>query len=175
MRFIKILTLMFSLHLPGTVHCVWAQESKQIAGVNDDYSAVQALVTNLVAASNANDVKAFADVFASDADFTNVFGQQAKGRSQIQEFHAPYYSGARQPGRPSFINAKLTALESRIRFLRPDVAAVDVKWRQTGAISPEGKPWGTRMGLMNWVVTKENGVWAIAVMHNTPLPATTSR
>lgn len=172
MRFIKIFTLMFSLHLSGAMHFVWAQESKQIVGFNDDYSAVQALVTKLVAASNANDVRAFADVFAADADFTNVFGQQARGRSQIQEFHAPYYSGARQPGRPSFVNAKLSVLENRIRFLRPNVAAVDVKWQQTGAISPDGQPWGTRIGLMNWIITKEQGAWAIVVIHNMHLPAT---
>lgn len=175
MRFIVILTLMISLHVPGTMNFVLAQESKQIAGLDDDHSAVQALVMKLVAASNANDVKAFADVFAEDADFTNVFGQHARGRSKIEEFHAPYYSGSRQPGRPSFVNAKLTVLENRIRFLRPDVAAVDIKWQQTGAISPDGQPWGTRIGLMNWVVTKEKGTWAIAVMHNMHLPATPSQ
>lgn len=58
MRFIKIFTLMFSLHLPGAMHFVLAQESKQIVGFNDDYSAVQALVTKLVAASNANERRA---------------------------------------------------------------------------------------------------------------------
>ena len=172
MRLTVILTLMFSLHVPGTINFVFAQESKQVARLDDDHRAVQALVSKLVAASNANDVKAFADVFAADADFTNVFGQRAMGRSKIEEFHAPYYSGSRQPGRPSFINAKLTVLENRIRFLRHDVAAVDVKWQQTGAISPDGQPWGTRIGLMNWVVTKEKGTWSIAVMHNMHLPAT---
>lgn len=82
MRFIEILTLMLSLHVPGTTNFVLAQESKQIAVVDDDYNAVQALVIKVVAASNANDVKAFADVFAADADFTNVFGQHVTGRSK---------------------------------------------------------------------------------------------
>jgi uncharacterized protein (TIGR02246 family) len=175
MRFIVILTLMFSLHVSGTMHFVLAQESKEIAGPTADHNAIEALVTDLVAASNANDVKAFADVFAADADFTNVVGQHAKGRSKIEEFHAPYYSGPRQPGRPSFVNAKLTVLENTIRFLRKDVAAVDIKWQQTGAISPDGQPWGPRAGLMNWIVTKEKGRWTIAVMHNTELTATPNK
>lgn len=175
MRFVMILTLMLSLHVPGTMHFVLAQESKEIAGFSADRSAVEALVTRLVAASNANDVKAFADVFAVDADFTNVVGQHVRGRAKIEEFHAPYYSGPRQPGRPSFVNAKLTVLQNKIRFLREDVAAVDIKWQQTGAISPDGQPWGTRTGLMNWIVTKEKGRWTIAVMHNTELTATPNK
>ena len=81
MRLTVILTLMFSLRVPGTINFVFAQESKQVARLDDDHRAVQALVSKLVAASNANDVKAFAEVFAADADFTNVFGQQANGRS----------------------------------------------------------------------------------------------
>ena len=94
------------------------------------------------------------------------------GRKEVEAFHAPFSSGPRHTGLPSFVNAHLTVLDSRIRFLRPDVAAVDIKWQQTGAISPDGQPWGTRIGLMNWVPTREKSAWAIAVMHNMDLPAT---
>jgi hypothetical protein len=62
---------------------------------------------------------------------------------RLKSFMPPYYSGPRQPGRPSFVNAKLTVLENRIQFLREDVAAVDIKWQQTGAISPDGQPVST--------------------------------
>ncbi len=71
MRFFIMLTLMLAQHVPGTMDRLGA-EAKQIAGFSGDHSAVEALVTRLVAASNANDVKAFAEVFAVDADFTNV-------------------------------------------------------------------------------------------------------
>jgi len=173
MRYIVISAFIFgTLHLPDRVHCLLAQQTEQSSRVGTDEAAIQDLISRLVAGSNANDVKAFANVFAEDADFTNVIGQHAKGRASIEEFHAPYYSGPRQPGRPSFINARLTAVESKIRFLRPDVAAVDIKWQQTGAISPKGHPWGPRTGLMNWVVTREKGMWAIAVMHNLQLTPT---
>lgn len=173
MRYIAISAFIFGiLHSPDRVHPLLAQQTEQSSRVGTDEAAIQDLVSRLVAGSNANDVKAFANVFAEDADFTNVVGQHAKGRASIEEFHAPYYSGPRQPGRPSFINARLTAVESKIRFLRPDVAVVDIKWQQTGAISPKGHPWGPRTGLMNWVVTREKGMWAIAVMHNLQLTPT---
>src|SRR5687767_6099714 len=86
---IVIVTVMLFLRSPSTMHFLKAQDSKDIAGRSADRRAIQALVTKLVAASNANDMRAFADVFAADADFTNVFGQYAKGRSEIYEFHAP--------------------------------------------------------------------------------------
>jgi uncharacterized protein (TIGR02246 family) len=136
----------------------------------DDPGAVESLISKLFVAANASDVKGFVAVFAEDAEFTNVFGQLAKGRKAIEDFHVPLFSEPRRPGFPSFVNARFEVLESRIRFLRPDVAAVDVKWRQTGAIAPDGQPWGTRIGMMTWVVTRENGIWAIAVSHNTDLP-----
>lgn len=135
-----------------------------------DLGAVKALITRFVDASNANDVHAFAAVFAEGADFTNVFGQPAKGRNQIEAFHAPYYREPRQPGLPSFTHAHLAVLDSQIRFIRSDVAAVDIRWEQTDAVDPDGKPWGRRLGLMNWIATREDGTWSITVMHNLELP-----
>ena len=162
--------MIFSVMFTVCLHTqVWAQ-TQQVTP--DDTAGVKALVSRLADASNANDVKAFAAVFAEDADFTNVFGQRAQGRKEIEAFHAPYYVEPREPGLPSFVHAHLRVLESRVRFIRPDVASVDVRWEQTGAIAPDGKPWGRRIGLMNWVVARENGVWAIVAMHNMDLPET---
>jgi uncharacterized protein (TIGR02246 family) len=171
MQLIATATLLWSLSLQADARRPPASATATGVAAPADAASVQALVTRLVGAANANDVKAFAAVFADDAEFTNVFGQPAMGRKAIEAFHAPFFSGRREPGLPSFVNAHLTVLESRIRFLRPDVAAVDIKWQQTGAIAPDGKPWGTRTGLMNWVVTQEQGVWAVAIMHNMDLPA----
>ena len=137
----------------------------------DDAAAIESLIAKLMEAANKNDVKAFAAVFSEDAEFTNVFGRTAKGRMAIEAMHAPLFVEPRQPGLPSFVNARFETLESSIRFLRPDVACADVKWRQSGAIAPDGRPWGTRIGLMDWVATRENGTWAVAVSHNMDLPA----
>lgn len=133
-------------------------------------AAVESLVSAFFESMNQNDVKSLVGTFAEDAEFTNVFGKSAKGRKAIEELHAPLFSEPRQPGFPSFVGAELTMLDSRIRFLRSDVATVDIKWQQTGAIAPDGQPWGPRIGLISWVVTNENGVWGIAAMHNMDLP-----
>jgi uncharacterized protein (TIGR02246 family) len=126
--------------------------------------AIRKLIDGLVDAWNCHDAGAFADAFAVDADFTNVFGMRAKGRSAIFEFHAPLFE-------TMFKHSRLTATAVEVRFLRPDVAAVDVHWEMSGARDPKGNEWPLRHGLMNLVVTNEQGSWLIAVMHNMDLPS----
>ena len=93
----------------------------------------------------------------------------AHGRKAIEAFHRPLFEGDGTKGIPSFKNAVLKIVDSRIRFVRPDVASVDVTWTQTGSVL-DGKDRGLRKGLMTWIATKERGIWGIAVMHNMDLP-----
>lgn len=130
-------------------------------------AAIHALVETFDQAVNAKDVRAFGSVFAEDGEFTNPVGMSVKGRTAIEQFHAALFS---ESNRPSFAHAHLTVLGTSIRFVRADVATVDVRWEQTGAISPNGKPWGTRRGILSWVVTRETDKWLIAVWHNLELP-----
>jgi uncharacterized protein (TIGR02246 family) len=107
---------------------------------------------------------------APDADVTNVRGMTVRGRKAIEEFMRPLFEGDTTKGNPSFKDAVHKVDEVRIRFLRPDVASVDLRWTQTGSKSPDGKDRGTRKGLASWVVTKEGGNWQVAVMYNLELP-----
>jgi uncharacterized protein (TIGR02246 family) len=131
-------------------------------------AAIRELVQRFDQAINAKDAKAFGKLFAEDGEFTNPVGMSCKGRAAIEQFHAALFE---ESNRPSFAHAHLTIEDTTIRLIRPDVAAVDVKWEQTGAIDPEGKPWGTRRGILSWVVGKDNGQWLIQVWHNLELPA----
>ena len=133
-----------------------------------DEQAIKALVTDFDKAMNAKDPAALSKVFNEDGDFTNVIGMTAHGRKAIEEFHRPLFEGDGSKGFPSFKNAVFKAVETRIRFIRPDVASVDVTWTQTGSIL-DGKDRGLRRGLMNWIATKEAGKWGVAVMHNMDL------
>jgi uncharacterized protein (TIGR02246 family) len=126
-------------------------------------SEVNRLVQSLFDAWNEHDAHAFARPFAADADFTNVFGMRAKGRQAIERFHAPIFA-------TMFAESTLTQSERSIRFLRPDVAAIDVGWEMAGARDPQGAEWPRRQGLMNLLATRDGGEWSIAVMHNMDLP-----
>jgi uncharacterized protein (TIGR02246 family) len=165
---------MTNLRFPITLASIVLTASVIVAGfaaTSDDdaqTTAIHALVKRFVEATNAKDVKAFGSVFAEDGEFTNPVGMSAKGRTAIEQFHAALFS---ESNRPSFAHAHLTITGTSVRFVRSDVASVDVKWEQTGAISPEGKPWGARRGILSWIVTQDNGKWLIAVWHNLELPS----
>lgn len=120
------------------------------------------VVASLTAAWNVHDAQAFAANFAQDADFTNVFGMHASGRDAIERFHAPIFE-------TMFKDSRLTATDLRVRPIRADVAAIDMRWEMTGARDPNGNEWPSRRGLINMLVTRNDGDWEIAVMHNMEL------
>jgi uncharacterized protein (TIGR02246 family) len=134
-----------------------------------DEQSVRALVAAMGEAFARLDAHAFSMVFHEDADFTNVWGMTAHGRKGIEDFHRPLLEGDGAGQIPSFRHAKLEVLETRIRFLRPDVAFVDATWTQTGAVR-NGQDMGPRKGILMLVATKEHDGWGIAVMHNMDLP-----
>jgi uncharacterized protein (TIGR02246 family) len=134
-----------------------------------DEKPVRALIAALGDAFAKLDAHAFSMVFHEDADFTNVWGMTAHGRKAIEEFHRPLLEGDGSGPIPSFKHAELKILDTRIRFLRPDVASVDATWTQTGAVQ-NGRDMGPRKGLLMLIATTEAGQWGIAVMHNMDLP-----
>jgi len=134
------------------------------SGKEADEKAIRDVMDRFMDAWNRHDAHAFAAVFAEDANFTNVRGIGASGRSKIEEFHAPVYATI-------FKNSHQTYDDIKIRFIRDDIAAVDVHWQMTGATDPQGNPRPDRHGLLNFVMAKDAGRWQIVVMHNLDLSA----
>ena len=150
-----------------------SQVSGTAAAVREsDRVALTALVDRFSTAVNAKDAAALAACFTEDGEFTNPVGMTEKGRAAIQAFHAMLFAPVRQPNTPSFYYARLKVLSSNLRMVRPDVASVDVRWQQDGAIAPDGSPWGTRTGILSWVAVRDHGAWLVAVWHNMELPKT---
>lgn len=80
---------------------------------------------------NKHDAHSFSMVFAEDADFTNVSGMGAHGRTEIANVHAPVFATV-------FKESQQKIVDARIRFIKPDVAAVDARWEMTGARTRDG-------------------------------------
>lgn len=129
-----------------------------------DEQAIRTVLGHFTDAWNRHDVKAFAAVFAEDADCTNWRGDGARGRAGIEAMHAPVFSTV-------FKNIRQEHTYIKIRFIRPDVAAVDVQWRMTGATDPQGTPRPERQGLLSFVMASHAGQWQIVVMHNLDITA----
>ena len=117
---------------------------------------------------NRHDAQALAGLFAEESDFTDAWGVRAEGRSGVEEYYVPLFE-------TTFRESRLMFEDVRIRFVRPDIAAVDVKWEMTGATDPAGNPRQPRKGLMNLIMAKEPHGWEIKVMHDMDMPIASPR
>jgi uncharacterized protein (TIGR02246 family) len=128
-----------------------------------DEDGIRKVLADFIAAWNKHDAKAFSMVFAEDADYTNVRGTGAHGRTEIEKAHAPAFA-------TRFKDTHQTITDTKIRFIAPDVAAVDARWEMTGAKGSDSQDIPLRKGLLNFVMTRTSGQWFITVMHNMDLP-----
>lgn len=143
----------------------WAQA--QTAG---DEAQIRAVVQSEGDAWNRGDAEAFGEHYAEDGSFTNVIGVQLYGRKAFIAQHAQIFSTIYKGSHSTFS-------VTRIKFVRPDVAVVDVDGTLTGANRlPPGLKAGEDGALrvkLQQVMTREKGAWWIAAFHNVavyPLP-----
>ena len=125
--------------------------------------AVHGIVDGLRAAWNRHDAAAFAQCFSHDAEFTNVFGTTTRGRTEIERNHAFIFS--------TFLkDSRWTESQAEIRWIRPDIACVNIRWELIGSRDAEGNEWSPRRGLISLVASEAGGEWSIEVFHNMDLP-----
>jgi uncharacterized protein (TIGR02246 family) len=130
---------------------------------SDDETRISRIVAEQVAAWDAGDAKAFSASFADDGSFTNIRGDVFYGHQAFEDRHAEIF-------RTFFKGSKLSMSVSKIRFVRPDVAIVDVV---TEVSELKGLPPGVRTGgdgkihtRLQEVFVKDGGKWRIASYHN---------
>ena len=155
-RLVALTTIGIAILITISPPDIGAQSAKDEDGIKE-------ALAGFVGAWNKHDARAFSMVFAEDADFTNVIGMSAHGRADVEKFHAPMFA-------TRFKDTSQKMTRTKIRFIKPDVAAVDTWWEMTGAKSPEGQDIPLRKGLLNFVMTRKGGKWFITVMHNMDLP-----
>ncbi|MEJ7831213.1 MAG: SgcJ/EcaC family oxidoreductase [Segetibacter sp.] len=128
-----------------------------------DEEAIQKVLNDFAEGWNAHDVKLFSKAFVEDADFTNVMGVSRSGRTAIEELHEPLF-------KTIWAFSTLIITNSKFRFIKTDVAAVDAWWNLDGLKTADGIDGPARAGLLNFVMTKHGNDWVITVMHNIDLP-----
>jgi len=127
-----------------------------------DEEAVRAVGMRVIETWNAHDMKAFAALYADDAEFVNVYGMWWTGRERIQAEHQATHATV-------FRESHLSAREMRVKFLRPDVASLHMRWDLSGLALPNGQPLPDRKGILVYVLVKDSGQWRIAVGQNTDI------
>ena len=113
---------------------------------------------------NRHDMKAFADLFAADAQFVNVVGLWWKGRDEIYGAHAFVHSNM-------FKASRLTALETAIRTPTDSLAIARTRWRLEGHTTPDGTALPPRTGLLVMVLQRTGAAWSIIDAQNTDIVA----
>ena len=109
------------------------------------------------------DATAYGAHYQADGTFTNVFGTFHVGHEEFDLRHDEVFRGI-------FKGTRLTMDIRQLRFLRPDVAALDVDAGLFGAqIERPGVtawPDGSFRTCLLMVLTKERDRWEIAAYHN---------
>jgi uncharacterized protein (TIGR02246 family) len=136
---------------PGTTYVANAQ-TQPTPSSTEDVVAIEAIV-------HGNP----SDHVAEDVSFTNIFGTVRFGRPEFKQRHV-------QIDQSIFKGTSVKTSIGKLRFVRPDVAIVDVSGEMTGfARIPPGLPVGTdgtlRFKLLE-VLVKEKGEWWITEYHN---------
>ena len=135
-----------------------------------DETQIRAIVASENDAWNRGDAPAFGAHYAANGSFTNVIGQQLYGKEAFIAQHARIFS--------TIYKGSHNTLEiSKITFLRPDVALVEIDGALTGATRlPPGLKAADDGALhvkLVEVMSREKEGWVIQLFHNVgvyPLP-----
>ena len=133
----------------------WAQMA---SNMDADSAAIKQCVAAWEDAWNRHDAHATAVAYVEDGDFSSTTGVPSHGWKELEAHYNEIFT--------TFLkDAHRTDTVRSIRFLRPDIASVDIDWQMTGARTRDGKDAPNRKGLLTWVVTKRNGQWMILIYH----------
>lgn len=128
-----------------------------------DEQPVRELIVRFEDAFAKRDAPGVAKVFQEDGEFTKPGEMVARGRPAIEEYFRLLLERDGAESIPSYKKAELKLLETQVRFLRPDVASVEVPWSLTGAVR-NGRTLPTTRGIFYGVATKGGDGWGIAAL-----------
>lgn len=126
-----------------------------------DHHAIHQIIERMSEAWNEHHGYGFADDYALDASFVNIFGMVLLGKEEIETRHinilATFLKGSR-----------FEAIDVQLRAIKPGVVIVHVFWEVTNIQNPEKELLGgTLRGIFTHVLVKNNDKWEIAASQNT--------
>ncbi len=134
-----------------------------MAQTKADEAAIQHLLDGLTEAWNRGDAEAFGARYRADGTFTNVNGAFFVGRDDFNRRHDDVFRGV-------FKDTTLAMTVRMLRFVRPDVAIIDVDVGLSGCkMQPPGVSTASDDALHScllMVLVKDGGEWWIAAYHN---------
>jgi uncharacterized protein (TIGR02246 family) len=125
-------------------------------GVNPEKEAVLEVLHQYVEAYNRRDAEALTALFDKDADIVTTVSA-CRSLEQIEIFFKTSMARGGTIREPS--------LQTRsLRFLRPDVAILDVSWETTGIRTHDGKQMPPLHRTGTFLLVKNRGGWVFSAM-----------
>jgi len=137
-----------------------ASANAKAQGDATDLEAIKQLQTDFESAWNRHDMKALAATVAEDVDFVALRGRWLKGRKEFEEYHSAIHT-------KGFKESVRTTTDVRVKFLKPDIAIVQVTGAIKGVIEANGTLLEPMPVIFTRIVTKEAGKWLIKASQNT--------
>jgi uncharacterized protein (TIGR02246 family) len=138
---------------------------------SSDEIAIRNIIQEEITAWNAGDAAAYSRHFSEDGTCTNIRGQFFTGRQAFIERHDYIFKG-------QFHGSTLKQDIVSLKFVRPDVAVVEVLTSVTGfqKLSPgtNADDKGRLRTRLLQVIVKDKGEWKIAAYHNTDVKSDVS-
>src|ERR1035438_2557384 len=131
---------------------------------SSDETAIRSIIQEEITAWNAGDAAAYSRPFSEDGTFTNIRGQFFIGRQAFIDRHDYVFKG-------QFHGSTLKHDIVSLKFMRPDVAVVEVLTSVTGiqklspGTSTDDK--GRLRTRLLQVIVKDGAEWKIVAYHNT--------
>lgn len=129
---------------------------KPILNVPDD------IPKTFVAGWNSKNIDLLVSVFEEDAEFVNVVGLWWHDRKSIRKAHDYGL-------KVIFKDTDLEIRESRVKYVREDVAVVHVRLRLVGQTSFHGQRAYPRQTIFSFFVHKKEQEWRCTAAHNTDI------
>jgi uncharacterized protein (TIGR02246 family) len=135
-------------------------ERPQGLGSREDEDAIKRVLMDMTAAFNRHEPDT--SLFTRDADFVNVQGTWLKGAAEIERGRKARFETALK-------EAQIKLLDTRIRFVTPDVAIAHFMDEISGMAGSDGTKIPAQRELSLRVLIKTNGTWLVTAFHNTPV------
>lgn len=103
-----------------------------------------------------------------DVDFITVGGSWLKGKAEAVNNHKEKHA-------TTFKTSIWTTNSVEIKYIKPDLAIIHLRWGITGDFDPDGTPRAPRQGIFTWVVPKQNAQWLLLAVHNVNIREPTTR
>ncbi len=127
---------------------------------NDDLAVINKIETDWQEAWNKHDVKALSALTSVDVDFIVASGNWLQGRPELEEYFTRMHER-------TFKGSVWAISEVKIKFLKPDVAMVHVRWRMTGRRDIAARRQRTMSGITTRIELKKGGNWLIRESQDT--------